>query len=113
MEHEIRGVDIDGREVTLSGPPDLLDVIQNATNAYMAAKNAAELVTDDALFAGLDRDGQAKLFTMKPGSSWLTPVHHAKWLQVVDRIGARDGEMVGVCLIRLYAPYGLCNPRVS
>ena len=102
MEHEIRGVDIDGREVTLSGPPDLLDLIQNTYNAYNSAKNAAELVTDNALFAQLDRDGQAKLFTMKPQSSWLYPVDHARWLGVLDRIGARDGELLGVCLIRPY-----------
>ena len=104
MEHEIRGVEIDGQEVTLSGPPHLLDLIQNTYNAYNHAKNSAELVTDDALFAVLDRDGQAKLFTMKPGSSWLKPVHHAKWVQALDNIGAYNGEMVGVCLIRLYTP---------
>ena len=93
---------IDGREVTLECPPDLLDLIQNTYNAYNAAKNAAELVTDDALFAGLDRDGQAKLFTMKPQSTWLYPVDRAKWLGALDRMGAQDGEMLGVCLIRLY-----------
>jgi len=103
MEHEIRGVDIDGREVTLEGPPDLLDFIQDAANDYLAAKKAAELVTDNALFAGLDRDGQAKLFTMKPQSTWIYPVDHARWLKVLDRAGALDGEMLGVCLIRLYA----------
>ena len=102
MEHEIRGVDIDGREVTLEGPPDLLDLIQNTYNAYNSAKNAAELVTDDALFAGQDRDGQAKLFTMKPGSSWMEPIGHGAWLRVLNRIGARDGELLGVCLIRPY-----------
>ena len=102
MEHETRIVDVGGQEVTLLGPPHLLDVIQNAANAYMAAKNAAELVTDDALFAGLDRDGQAKLFTMKPGSSWMEPIGHGAWLRVSNRIGARDGELLGVCLIRPY-----------
>lgn len=113
MEHEIRGVDIDGQEVTLSGPPDLLDIIQNATNAYMAAKNAAELVTDTALFAGLDRDGQAKLYAMRPGSNWLIPVNHAMWLKAVDSIGSLDGEMVGVCLIRLYAVYPPTGPAAQ
>ncbi len=63
------------------------------------------------VFAGLDRDGIAKLFQRVGDEPATTMVGHADWLAILDEIGAEPGEMLLVSFSRC-PPTLADRPRV-
>lgn len=52
------------------------------------------------IFAGLDRDGIAKLWFMDRASGVMCPLTHTDWLKVLEFRKARPGEMLVAPLMR-------------